>query len=287
VLNQPLGNTTPMASSGGSKKGLSVGFDVLIGLLSFLGLCVILFGLRWVLARRKYRTQVPSRDDGELQSKDAYALAALRPEGDAYGPSEDALRMLRYEAYKRNRRMRSQYSTDSSLTKVGEQDGAKDDLKDVEMGIRPSFHDPWDPHTSLAGDWRDTLVGDEGAGGHKKNFSGDSLGSRSPPTHRRNLSDGSNGDTPVTAPLLAHVRTPSQGSDGNDMDLGDGARMTGIGTANRRSLRERDSVGSIGSMQELEGTSSRPYAPSPLRPRAPHILSNSSTLRDPPAEQSS
>ncbi|TFK48875.1 acid protease, partial [Heliocybe sulcata] len=270
VLNQPLASTTPQqTASDDGKKGLSVGLDVLIGLLSFFALCAALFGLRWVLTRRRFRNE---QVEGGLDAKDAYALAALGPEGDAYGPSEDTLRTLRYETYKRNRRMHSAYSADSALTKVEEDDG-----KEVDR-------DPWDPRTSVPVDWRDTLVGEEG-GAHKKNYSGSdsASGSGSPPTHQRNLSEGSNGDGPVTTPLLAHVRTSSQGSDGNGMDLGDRASMVGVGSGGRNSLRGRESMLSIGSMQDLERTTSRPYQPSPLRPRLVYTLSSSSTLQEPPA----
>ncbi|KAJ7697582.1 aspartic peptidase domain-containing protein [Mycena rosella] len=111
VLNQPLGDASgPPAPTSGSPKP-NVGIDVLIGLASFVGLCVLLFGLRWVLARRSLRRGA----DGELSARDAkssreLALAlggyqlARRGGGDADDglPSEDTLRARRYEAYRQS-----------------------------------------------------------------------------------------------------------------------------------------------------------------------------------------
>ncbi|KAF7322369.1 Peptidase A1 domain-containing protein [Mycena chlorophos] len=61
VLNQPLSDgPTPAANTAGGgsggKKGIhSVGIDVLVGLGSFVGVCVVLFLVRWVLVRRHLR----------------------------------------------------------------------------------------------------------------------------------------------------------------------------------------------------------------------------------------
>ncbi|KAF8636237.1 hypothetical protein AX17_003722 [Amanita inopinata Kibby_2008] len=58
-LNQPISSTSnhtnqdPQTANVGSKK-LSVGIIVLLGLVGFFALCCALFGLRWILLRRKY-----------------------------------------------------------------------------------------------------------------------------------------------------------------------------------------------------------------------------------------
>lgn len=272
VLNQPLSKTPKTSDTNGvaGKKGLSVGLDVLIGLLSFFGLCAVLFGLRWVLAKRQWRRSHPRGEEGQLDAKDSgYALAALHPNGD--GPSEETLRTLRYEAYKRNKRMHSEYSTDSALTKV-DVDEREDSgyLPDHELGFRPSFYDKGrhDPHASIATDWRDTLVGEADSAGTPRAKDE----SPSPEMHRRHLSDP---EVPVTAPLLAHARTHSQTSQGSDVgQAGDRVSMAGIGSASRgsRHLEHglRDSVGSFGSFHDVDGSGNRVYAPSPLRPHPTH-----------------
>ncbi|KAJ7735796.1 acid protease [Mycena metata] len=111
VLNQPLGDSgggTPSSSSGSHKQ--NVGIDVLIGLASFVGLCVLLFGLRWLVVRRNLRR---GADDGrDLSARDVksgrdlalglggYQLARRSPRTEDDGlPTEDELRQRRYEAY--------------------------------------------------------------------------------------------------------------------------------------------------------------------------------------------
>lgn len=69
VMNQPLSPGSNQANGGGSSSGsgsgsgststqggkkLSVGIEVLIGILGFFGLCFLLFGARWLYARRAY-----------------------------------------------------------------------------------------------------------------------------------------------------------------------------------------------------------------------------------------
>ncbi|KAG6806795.1 hypothetical protein H0H93_002440, partial [Arthromyces matolae] len=70
VYNQPLSSSSPSSGSGSSSssssngsgsgdglggKKISVGLIVLAALLGFFALCMALFGVRWWVARRRYR----------------------------------------------------------------------------------------------------------------------------------------------------------------------------------------------------------------------------------------
>ncbi|KAH9919211.1 uncharacterized protein BXZ73DRAFT_80421 [Epithele typhae] len=87
-------------------KGLSIGVKVVIGFAGFFGLCILLFGGRWLWMRRKYGDDPPRRarrtpslgeDDGTL--------------------TEDELRQRRFEDYRR-KNSASYYSADTALTMV-------------------------------------------------------------------------------------------------------------------------------------------------------------------------
>ncbi|KAH8984279.1 aspartic peptidase domain-containing protein [Lactarius hatsudake] len=67
LLNQPLssnvGNTPSLAPVTDVNSGkLSVGVDVLLGLVGFIGACAALFGLRWFLVKRRLRRNGPHLD---------------------------------------------------------------------------------------------------------------------------------------------------------------------------------------------------------------------------------
>ncbi|KAJ7359684.1 aspartic peptidase domain-containing protein [Mycena albidolilacea] len=105
VLNQPLSDANPTGSAtdaGGARKP-SVGIDVLIALGGFVGLCLLLFGLRWVFVRRSLRRGTDGDDN--LSARDAkfalggYQLAQRGPGANDGLPTEDELRQRRYDAY--------------------------------------------------------------------------------------------------------------------------------------------------------------------------------------------
>ncbi|KAJ6557910.1 aspartic peptidase domain-containing protein [Mycena capillaripes] len=110
VLNQPLGQSDGGVTTNpsGSHKQ-NVGIDVLIALGAFVGLCLVLFGLRWLFVRRSLRRGA----DDNLSARDAkshdltfalggYQLAQRSPRADDGLPTEDELRQRRYEAYKQS-----------------------------------------------------------------------------------------------------------------------------------------------------------------------------------------
>lgn len=137
VLNQPIdggSNTTsqiaPSVNVGGKK--LSVGIIVLIALLSFLGLCVALFVLRWLLLRRAQKKSVApqSTDDDKVAYMLTRTLPSRRERASGIdgheGLSEDELRRMRFEAYMRKDKKSSSLSTRASdRTRVANDEGAK------------------------------------------------------------------------------------------------------------------------------------------------------------------
>ena len=175
VLNQPMdggSNTSstsaPLVNVGGKK--ISVGIIVLISLLSFLGLCGLLFASRWFLLRRAQRKAVvrQSTDDDKLVYMLSRSLPSRRERAAGIdsreGLSEDELRKMRFEAYMRKEKKNSSLSTRASdRTRVADYEGAKygrvyDDPEGKEFGqispARKATVDEdlvWDAATGL--DW--------------------------------------------------------------------------------------------------------------------------------------
>jgi hypothetical protein len=177
VLNQPMdggsntsSDSAPSSDVGGNK--ISVGIVVLIGLLSFLGLCGVLFASRWFLLRRAQRKAVArqSTDDDKV----AYMLTRTSPSRreraagiqNYEGLSEDELRKMRFEAYMRKEKKISSLSTmasDRTRVPVANYESTKygrvhDDLGGKEFGeispTRKATVDEdlvWDAATGL--DW--------------------------------------------------------------------------------------------------------------------------------------
>ncbi|KAF8162487.1 aspartic peptidase domain-containing protein [Mycena galopus ATCC 62051] len=126
VLNQPLGDAdgSTTASSSSSRKP-SVGIDVLIGLAGFVGLCLLLFGLRWFFVRRSLRRDLDNGNDfsaRDAKSRDHMALGLyeLAQRGDDGLPTEDELRQRRYDAYRHSLRT---VSTDRTQVEPSMDDG--------------------------------------------------------------------------------------------------------------------------------------------------------------------
>ncbi|KAI0775640.1 aspartic peptidase domain-containing protein [Trametes elegans] len=274
VLKQPLGSSGGGggAAQGTSKKGLSVGIEVLIGLLGFFGLCFVLFGARlaymkrrWIRDRRRggFLGRGGAGGESGAQSADSkegsYVLNELGyhpaprksgSESDPDLPSEDELRQARFEAYKRRRDLDSQYTDDTSITRV-DQDADADEFGTVLSGAKGKDS----PEDRFRDPWADTLV-DGRPASYPRGGANDGLAyppptalrasaarrasyASSPLAHHRTLSGGPGAGTP----LLAHGRTHS-GSDG-DQDIAefgrapggddDGRRtsMAGVGTSGR------------------------------------------------------
>ncbi|KAJ3771179.1 acid protease [Lentinula raphanica] len=174
VMGQSIDGTPTVNSD--DKKSLSVGLDVLFGLVGFFGLCFVLFGIRFCIMKRKYTGSGASSDGhgptprtfgdasattgsapsgglfawfrpkkklspyiGDSKALGAYELAARSsPTTDSF-PSEDALRQMRYQAYMDKQRLTSEYTVSSEHTRVGD----ADDGHEGEMGWRKKLGDKY------------------------------------------------------------------------------------------------------------------------------------------------
>ncbi|KAF8150985.1 hypothetical protein B0H34DRAFT_158668 [Crassisporium funariophilum] len=183
VLNQPLSGSGGTGNGGGGSisgsntktvdvggKKLSVGILVLIGLGSFVGLCGLLFGLRWFYYRQKMRKGGLAESE-VMDRKSAFMLARRGSPGGGgggvdVGLSKDVLREMRYREY-----MQKSGSTMSSdQTQVDRQGGLGKEPGGDEFGMRSSARnlgaggeedDEWNPNTGRSLGWgnTNTLVG--------------------------------------------------------------------------------------------------------------------------------
>ncbi|TFY66008.1 hypothetical protein EVG20_g5082 [Dentipellis fragilis] len=169
VLQQPLtsgGNPAGNRAQSDGGKHVSVGLEVLFGLLGFFALCVVLFVLRWVIVRRRFhrlqaaglvpgmegdrKSPLPSSSEFELSSQEGSF---------GYHDGDEAIRRFRLEEYQRRKGIGSAYTTDSQRTRVGADEADASGLKkDKDDRERYTLLDPWDPRGSLG--LRDTLVGE-------------------------------------------------------------------------------------------------------------------------------
>jgi len=160
------------------EKKIPVGIVVLIGLLSFLGLCGVLFVSRWFLLRRAERKTLAVASQSTDDDKVAYMLTRTSPSRreraagfdsrDVF--SEDELRKMRFEAYMRKEKMKvSSLSTMSSgRTRVTNYESTKygrvyDDPEGMEFGqLSPTRNATvdedlvWDAAAGL--DWGDNTL---------------------------------------------------------------------------------------------------------------------------------
>ncbi|THH27222.1 hypothetical protein EUX98_g6958 [Antrodiella citrinella] len=129
VLNQPLsqpqsGSNSPGAAaqtSTGGKK-LSVGIEVLIGLLGFFVLCIVLFFARWGYGKRKIAAEnaaataagLGDKKDNDVALQEvAFRLARRSSRSDPYAPSDDIFReSMRFSQYRRT------YTDETDKTRV-------------------------------------------------------------------------------------------------------------------------------------------------------------------------
>jgi len=179
VLNKPMDGGPNTSSNGGpsdmGEKKIPVGIVVLIGLLSFLGLCGVLFASRWFLLRRAERKAIAPQLTND--DKVAYMLTRTSPSrrerasgiDSCDGFSEDELRKMRFEAYVRKEKKISSLSTMSSgRTRVTNFEGSKygrvyDDPEGMEFGqLSPTRNTTvdedlvWDAAAGL--DWGDNTL---------------------------------------------------------------------------------------------------------------------------------
>ncbi|KIJ59284.1 hypothetical protein HYDPIDRAFT_162632 [Hydnomerulius pinastri MD-312] len=232
VLNQPLdgGQSQQSAPPANDGKKLSVGVEVLIGLIGFFALCLILFAVRCFLGRRQWRKRsAGGHVDGESDQKvdlGAYQLTRRNSQSSLDEAPADTLRTLAFNSYSRKEKV-SQYTVDSNRTRV-EDPGSEFGLrKHKSSPLTFDLSDPWDPHADT---WRDTIVGtDAGATPTSPDFP-------PPDLSTPHLSHQHTSSELQSVPLLAHKSSDSQTSDLAEFGMTPFMSMAGVGTAARGSL---------------------------------------------------
>lgn len=234
VLNQPLDGAPSQQEVSSNDTKMSVGLEVLIGLIGFFALCFTLFGLKWFMTRRQWKKQGMVDKDGGKEGEGeyrAYQLTRRNSQSSDDAPPVSTLRTLAYSSYTTRKEKVSEYTFDSNGTRV-----ELDPVKEFgEWNIKydhspPSIFDlsdPWDPYAAN----RDTIVGTD-APLPDSPISLDFL-----TTNHRRTSDEINGVQENTSvPLLTdrhHRRSSSQSSDSDIAEAGVG--MAGVGTIARGS----------------------------------------------------
>lgn len=297
LLNQPLssgGNTPSSGRAGDAKSGkLSVGVDVLLGLIGVIAACAALFGLRWFFVKRHLRRTGPLlglTSDGAADKRGgvAYQLAhrsSSSSSGSVSGADPDRIRTSLAANSARTFVAQDDevFGEFGHLRRPKDQDGT---ARDPEREVSYLNLDPGDPSG-----WRDTLVGStidfpepesklavqDAANTEQPVLSSTEIAAAIaaglfPSSHRHTPSEvGAGSDAPAAVePLLTHARDNSTSVIGSsdDDDLAEFGRssMAGVGTA-ARSPRIRahhasgaGSMGSIGSLGSL--TLGGPHFPS-------------------------
>jgi hypothetical protein len=240
VLHQPMdgGSTTPSSDVGGKK--LSVGIIVLISLLSFLGLCGVLFASRWFLFRRAQRKAEAGQSTDD---KVAYMLTRTSPSKreraagiDSHeGLSEDELRKMRFEAYMRKEKKISSLSTMASdRTRVANYESSKygrvyDDFGQISPNRKATVDEDqvWDAATGL--DWGGNTLTQHPPLAYEIPPEPPEPGHAHPPSERQKLTAFHRRNSSLAMqPLLASQSQPE-----NDLDV-DYEGYTQPNTSNQR-----------------------------------------------------
>ncbi|KAG1720915.1 hypothetical protein EDD22DRAFT_1025712 [Suillus occidentalis] len=162
VLNQPLGGAPPQQAPSSNNSKLSVGLEILIGLIGFFALCVSLFGLKWFMTRRQWKKQGMADMDGGKKGEGEYRVYQLtrrNSQSSDDAPPVSTLRTLPYHSYAMRKEKVSEYTFDSNGTRV-EADRVEEfgEWKIKYDHSPPSILDlsnPWNPYAAN----RDTIVG--------------------------------------------------------------------------------------------------------------------------------
>ena len=296
VLNQPMssgeGDSTPSSGPVADTRSgkLSVGVDVLLGLVGVIAVCAALFGLRWFLVKRRLarnsRLGIASDTANDKRGGVVYQLAHRSSSSSGSGSSPALVRT----SLAGNSARTYVAQDDEVFGEFGQLRRPKDQdstARDPEREVSYLNLDPSDPSG-----WRDTLVGStidfpepeskvaQDADESKHNSEQPILSSTEIaaaiaaglfPLHRHTASEvgaGSDAPTAVEPLLPTHVRDNSaSGRESNgdeDDDLAEFGResMAGVGTA-ARSPRIRGHVSGAGSMGSMGSLSlGGPHFPS-------------------------
>lgn len=234
VLNQPLGGAPPQQAPSSNNSKLSVGLEILIGLIGFFALCISLFGLKWFMTRRQWKKQEMADMDGGKKGEGeyrAYQLTRRNSQSSDDAPPVSTLRTLAYHSYATRKEKISEYTFDSNGTRV-----EADPVEEFgEWNVKydhspPSIFDlsnPWDPYAAN----RDTIVGTD-APLPDSPTSPDFLHTN----HRRTLDEIDGVPESTSVPLLTDRHRRGSGSQSSDSDVAEaGVGMAGVGTVARGS----------------------------------------------------
>ncbi|KAG1728997.1 aspartic peptidase domain-containing protein [Suillus lakei] len=234
VLNQPLGGAPSQQAASSNDKKMSVGLEVLIGLIGFFALCVTLFGLKWFMTRRQWKKQGMVDTDGGKKGEGEYSAYQLtrrnsRPSDDA--PPVSTLRTLAHNSYATRKEKISEYTFDSNGTRVGPDPVEEFGEWNIKYDHSPpsifELSDPWDPHAAN----RDTIVGTDAPLPDTPTSPDFSI------ANHRWTSDEINGlPESISVPLLTDRHRRRSGSHSSDSDVAEaGVGMAGVGTVARGS----------------------------------------------------
>ena len=286
VLDQPLssGGNTPSSGRVETKSGkLSVGVDVLLGLVGVIAACAALFGLRWFLAKRQLRRTGPlTFDTAANKSGAAYQLARRSSSSSSGSISGTDPAIIRTSLARNSARTfvaqdDEVFGEFGNLRRSKDKDGTE---RNPEREVSYLNLDPSDPTG-----WRDTLVGStidfpepeaQDAALSSTEIAAAIAAGLFPSSHRHTTSEvGGGTDAPATVePLLlpTHARDNSTsgvsgGASSDDDDLAEFGRssMAGVGTAARSPhIRAHTSgAGSMGSIASIASLSlGGPHFPS-------------------------
>ena len=288
LLNQPLttgegGNTPSSGPVVAARSGkLSVGVDVLLGIVGFIGACAALFGLRWFLVRRRLRRTGPrpgGAANAENDKRGGEYQLAHRTSSSSGSAGSDPVRARTSLGGSFNSphtfvAKDDEFGEFGQLRRPKDKDGVP--LRDPGREVSYLNLDPSDPCG-----WRDTLVGstidfpEPEAKKPAQDAPDEPILSSTEiaaavaaglfPLHRHTASELSTAgsDAPAEPLLSTHARdnsttfsAPRSSGDGDDDDLAELGRlsMAGVGTAARSPrirARHGSSAGSMGSMGSL------------------------------------
>lgn len=210
VMNEPLDPSSQQSNSSSlSPKHLSIGVDVVLGLIGLFVFCLMVFGARWVYMRRRWRSHPPDSYE-EVVRKDAlpdisYILTRRTSFTDRYSVSDDTLRTSHYSDHQHRKGVPSQYSDARPLTRthVVARDKLRDDSpgrSTVDSGDRDSFFAREQRSPNKFSKSKSLPASPPDSPGHPPNWH------RSSATDHHRMSSDELG---VAVPLLVHTRSHS------------------------------------------------------------------------------
>lgn len=274
VLNEPLPSATSNGESNSkttSGKKMSVGINILIGLVGFFGACIVLFVIWWFLIKRR-AVRAETGNGGEKTISFApYRLARRQSNPSLDNPSSmSTLRSSRVDDIKKN-----------DMAELGYNESGHYRRSSASHGKLHDVNDPWDPRNySMA--FRDSVYEPESFPASHSPEPPPEVVTR--PDHQRTTSELRNSPQSVMVPLLARPHRESPSDDLAEFGVYDMTSMAGVGTAARGSKFDTDfhrsRMGSAGSNFAAGSSPSQRLSLSPRPPRPTSKIYPPSTETD-------